>query len=70
MVTPLFRGIFGQAKDLFCGNFENYLKIVFILVNIGVSGDVSIQMPTKCHYLKLISQLGVKVVYFTKNAPH
>jgi hypothetical protein len=47
MVTPHFRGIFGQAKELFCGNFGNYLKIVFILVNLGVSGDVSIQMPTK-----------------------
>jgi hypothetical protein len=30
MVTPHFRGIFGQAKEFFSGNFENYLKIVFL----------------------------------------
>jgi hypothetical protein len=47
MITPHFQGIFGQAKEFFSGNFEKYLKIVFILVNLGVSGDVSIQMPTK-----------------------
>jgi hypothetical protein len=29
MVTPYFRGIFGQAKEFFSGNFENYLKNVF-----------------------------------------
>jgi hypothetical protein len=29
MVTPHFRGIFGQAKEYFAGNFKKYLKIVF-----------------------------------------
>jgi hypothetical protein len=43
MVSPHFRGIFGQAKNFLVG----ILKIVFILVNLGVSGDVSIHMPTK-----------------------
>jgi hypothetical protein len=46
-VKPHFQGIFGQAEEFITGNFENYLKIVFILVNLGVSGDVTIQMPTK-----------------------
>jgi hypothetical protein len=31
MVTPHFFGIFGQAKEFFSGNFENYLKIVFYI---------------------------------------
>jgi hypothetical protein len=44
MVTPHFRGIFGEAKEFLSGNFENYF---FILMNLRVSSDVSIQMPAK-----------------------
>jgi hypothetical protein len=47
MVTPHFQSIFEQAKDFISGNLKIYLKIVFILVNLEVSGDLSIQMPTK-----------------------
>jgi len=47
MVTPHFRGIFGQATECFCGNFGNLLNIFFILVNYGVTGSASIQ---KCHF--------------------
>jgi len=47
MITPNFRGIFRQARECFGGTLENLLKNIFyfILLNHGVSGGGSIQMP-------------------------
>jgi hypothetical protein len=40
-------GHFWTGKRIFLWEFQYYLKLFFISVNHGVSGDVSIQMPTK-----------------------
>jgi hypothetical protein len=47
MVTPHFQGILDRRKNFFVGSSKIIWKLFFILVNVGVSGDVSIQMPTK-----------------------
>jgi hypothetical protein len=56
-----FSGHFWTGERIF---YLDFRKLFFILVNLEVSGDVSIQMPTK------MPLLGAKVVNFTKNAPH
>jgi hypothetical protein len=71
MVTPHFRGNFGQAKKNSSGNFENYLKVVYYF-----SESWSLKWPINLNAYKnaiiwsLIAQIGAKVVHFTKNAPH
>jgi len=60
-----FSGHFWAGKRIFWRDFGRFIEFFFILLNHGVSGGGSIQMP----FLKLlIAQFGAVFFYFTNNA--
>jgi hypothetical protein len=64
-----FRGIFGQAKEIFSGNFENYLKIVFTFSESwSFRWRINPNAYKNAIIWSLIVQLGTKVVHFKKKS--
>jgi hypothetical protein len=71
MVTPHFRGIFGQEKEFFSGYYlKNYLKFVFYF---SESWEFQVTYQSKClqkcHYLKLNCSIRRKSGSFYKKCP-